>query len=208
MKFDLTFLRNLNEKSSFEKSPKCFMAKSYPCSVESDPVSHSDETDGGNDHSIWAASIGTTRSASIPLPSSHVPRTQSEVQLTIDEEAAEQRDARMFDRLVNGIRERQQQSYLANPAHLENSLEQRISRLVQARLAPLGEVSHLQDDSNNEDLPPNEIFTQNQDNSDAWSISGYEHDEQAPPLPIHVARQEVTGDEHCDKDEGLFEMDL
>lgn len=47
------------------------------------------------------------KSQSIPLPSSHVHRTQSEVQLCEDMETAERRDLNMFYRLVNGIRERQ-----------------------------------------------------------------------------------------------------
>lgn len=45
-------------------------------------------------------------SPNIPLPTSHVHRTQSEIQLSIDEAAAEQRDFHMFYRLVNGIRQR------------------------------------------------------------------------------------------------------
>jgi hypothetical protein len=48
-------------------------------------------------------------SQSIPLPRSHVHRTQSEVQLCEDMETAERRDLTMFYRLVNGIRERQMQ---------------------------------------------------------------------------------------------------
>jgi hypothetical protein len=47
------------------------------------------------------------KSKSIPLPRSHVHRTQSEVQLCEDMETAERRDLNMFYRLVNGIRERQ-----------------------------------------------------------------------------------------------------
>lgn len=47
------------------------------------------------------------RSESIPLPSSHVHRTHSEVQLCEDMESAELRDLNMFYRLVNGIRDRQ-----------------------------------------------------------------------------------------------------
>jgi hypothetical protein len=47
------------------------------------------------------------KSQSIPLPSTHVHRTQSEVQLSEDMETAERRDLNMFYRLVNGIRERQ-----------------------------------------------------------------------------------------------------
>eukprot|EP00568_Trieres_chinensis_P017667 CAMPEP_0183328092 /NCGR_PEP_ID=MMETSP0160_2-20130417/84107_1 /TAXON_ID=2839 ORGANISM="Odontella Sinensis, Strain Grunow 1884" /NCGR_SAMPLE_ID=MMETSP0160_2 /ASSEMBLY_ACC=CAM_ASM_000250 /LENGTH=255 /DNA_ID=CAMNT_0025496249 /DNA_START=41 /DNA_END=809 /DNA_ORIENTATION=- len=44
----------------------------------------------------------------IPLPSTHVHRTKSELQLDEDQHAAEWRDRCMFQRLVVGIRERQQ----------------------------------------------------------------------------------------------------
>jgi hypothetical protein len=226
MKFDLTFLVNPNEKSSFVKSPKFFMEKSYACSVGSSPVSHSDETESGNDHSILGTSMGTTRSASIPLPPSHVPRTQSEVQLSIDQEVAEQRDARMFDRLVNGIRERQQhqyhqyqqQSFTLPSTHWENSLEQRLSRIVQARLEPLGESSARSMEPD-EQLPTEIVATEHHnhefphDASDAWSISGYDHEEEqgGPFTSITATSREQSLDpeeDHIQDDEGLFEMEL
>jgi hypothetical protein len=47
------------------------------------------------------------RSKTIPMPTYHVPRTKSEVQLHEDMAAAEWRDLCMFYRVVNGIRERQ-----------------------------------------------------------------------------------------------------
>jgi hypothetical protein len=50
---------------------------------------------------------GRKMSQSMPFPSTHVHRTQSEIQLCEDEEMAERRDLTMFYRLVNGIRERQ-----------------------------------------------------------------------------------------------------
>jgi hypothetical protein len=52
----------------------------------------------------------SSRSTSIPLPPTHVHRTQSELQLDQDQQVADQRDATMFYRLVNGIRERHYQS--------------------------------------------------------------------------------------------------
>jgi hypothetical protein len=45
-------------------------------------------------------------SQSIPLPSTYVSRTESEVQLALDVAIAERRDKRMFHRLINGIHER------------------------------------------------------------------------------------------------------
>jgi hypothetical protein len=213
MKFDLTFLIHPNEKSSFEKPHNFFMEKSHACSVDPSPVvSHSDETEGGcNDHSsILGTSMGTTRSASIPLPSSHVPRTQSEVQLSIDEEAAEQRDARMFDRLVNGIRVRQQQqqsSIMHSNRHWDNSLEQSLSRIAQARLAPLSESVRSVDHN---DEPPVEIVAQYHhefphEASDAWSISGYDNEEQ---YDTFNEQDNVEDEDNIQDDGGLFEMDF
>ena len=46
-------------------------------------------------------------SRSIPLPTSHVHRTQSELQLCEDLAVADHRDMAMFVRLVNGIRDKQ-----------------------------------------------------------------------------------------------------
>jgi hypothetical protein len=48
-------------------------------------------------------------SNNIPLPSSYVSRTESEVQLAMDVAAAERRDERMFHRLINGIQDRHRQ---------------------------------------------------------------------------------------------------
>jgi len=50
------------------------------------------------------------KSLAIPMPASHVHRTNSEIQLHDDTAAAEYRDRCMFNRLVKGIRHRQQQS--------------------------------------------------------------------------------------------------
>lgn len=222
MKFDLTFLLHptSSEKTSCDKHLKCSMAKSSLSSLESNPVSHSDETDGGNDHHMMGTSMGTTRSTSIPLPSSHVPRTQSEVQLSIDEEAAEERDARMFYRLVNGIRERHQQQQTALDAlHWQNSYEQSISRIVQARLTPLAkEGARLADQvpvaTEPTKLSPEPDQVHHQDPSDAWSISGYEEEQQPQPgsVPFHLAHQPVDEDDEegnsSPEEEGLFEMDL
>jgi len=49
------------------------------------------------------------KSLAIPMPASHVHRTDSEIQLHEDTTAAEYRDRCMFNRLVGGIRHRQQQ---------------------------------------------------------------------------------------------------
>lgn len=219
MKFDLTFLINPNEKASFDKPLDCSMVKSYASSFESNPASRSDETDGDNDH-ILGTSMGTTRSTSIPLPSSHVPRTQSELQLSIDEEAAEQRDARMFYRLVNGIRERQQhqqqqQSVAMSSLHCANSsLEDSISRLVRARLTPLDHCSSDDDHLHPEaESDPHEVLTASDGlppaaaEPDSWSISGYDHEEQKPSRSLHRLN-EGTEEEDYHDDEAFFELDF
>jgi hypothetical protein len=51
---------------------------------------------------------GCFTSRSIPLPSTYVPRTESEAQLALDVAAAERRDERMFRRLIYGIHDRHQ----------------------------------------------------------------------------------------------------
>lgn len=51
-------------------------------------------------------------SLAIPLPASHIQRTESELQLSEDMAAAEYRDYCMFNRLVSGIRQRQHEYYV------------------------------------------------------------------------------------------------
>lgn len=51
------------------------------------------------------------KSLAIPLPESHIHRTDSELQLHEDMAVAEYRDRCMFNRLVSGIRHRQQLHY-------------------------------------------------------------------------------------------------
>lgn len=87
------------------------------------------------------------RSRNIPLPLSHVQRTQSEAQLCEDMETAEQRDLNMFCRLVNGIRERQMDLVRENessaaaaafydPAHALTEAEQSLAHIIHTRNAP------------------------------------------------------------------------
>jgi hypothetical protein len=68
-------------------------------------------SDGAAPLQGWGASSPSSpeqqSSKTIPLPSSHVHRTQSELQLYEDMELAERKDMNMFYRLVNGIRDRQ-----------------------------------------------------------------------------------------------------
>lgn len=197
MKFDLTFFLLNDDEVATAEQRKSSMQKLRPSSPE---CTHSEESTG-NDR-ILRTSMGTARSTSIPLPSSHVSRTQSELQLSIDEEAAEQRDARMFHRMVNGIRERQHQAVVDGFGILPKSFDQSISRIVQARLAPLDfggrtaeHHSILSVDSPAED--------EQIDDSEAWSISGFENDQPSPM--IDGFEDEELGRED---EEGVFEMDL
>lgn len=91
------------------------------------------------------------KSQNIPLPESHVHRTQSEVQLCQDMESAEQRDLNMFYRLVNGIRDRQMHLVRDNessnaaaayydPAHGLTEAEQSLARIIHTRNAPVATV--------------------------------------------------------------------
>ncbi|KAG7342325.1 hypothetical protein IV203_007418 [Nitzschia inconspicua] len=123
---------------------------------------------------ITSATINR-RSESIPLPSSHVHRTHSEVQLCEDMETAERRDLNMFYRLVNGIRERQM--HLVHEHHPQDALvsselhhhshgfydrgsevaESCVAHIIHTRNAPLDTTSHVHLHSNDHStsLPSN-----------------------------------------------------
>ncbi|KAG7363493.1 hypothetical protein IV203_026854 [Nitzschia inconspicua] len=125
---------------------------------------------------ITSATINR-RSESIPLPSSHVHRTHSEVQLCEDMETAERRDLNMFYRLVNGIRERQM--HLVHEHHPQDALvsselhhhghgfydrgsdvaESFVAHIIHTRNAPLDTTSHVHPNSNDHSasLPSNNI---------------------------------------------------
>jgi hypothetical protein len=64
-------------------------------------------TDTWNNGSLKPA-VPTKYSSSIPLPPTHVSRTESEVQLAMDIAAAERHDERMFHRLIYGMHSRHQ----------------------------------------------------------------------------------------------------
>jgi len=88
------------------------------------------------------------RSQNIPLPMSHMHRTQSEVQLCEDMETAEQRDLNMFYRLVNGIRDRQMDLVRENessaaaaafydPEHALTEAERSLAHIIHTRNGPV-----------------------------------------------------------------------
>lgn len=65
-----------------------------------------------NDSTDYSQSASSSYTQAIPLPDSHIHRTESELQLSEDMAIAEYRDQCMFDRLVNGIRRKQQLNYI------------------------------------------------------------------------------------------------
>jgi hypothetical protein len=55
--------------------------------------------------------LPTTKSLAIPLPPTHIHRTDSELELDENMAMAEYRDIRMFNRIVSGMQQRQQMLY-------------------------------------------------------------------------------------------------
>ena len=147
-----------------------------------------------------AGSVGThCTSRSIPLPSSHVARTHSEVQLSIDEQLAEARDVNMFYRLVNGIRERHQEA-------------EGISGLVQTRMTPLQQPKATVQDETNTPFPdvsvqiPSLVKHQEESAGDSWSITGFSPtDEGALPGALDSHHKNYDTD---DEDTEIFAMDM
>lgn len=86
-------------------------------SIFENRVEHSQTIENGvttNDYSFYPYEESPPpRSSAIPLPKSHIHRTESEANLTENLKLAEFRDQCMFNRLVNGI-QRQQQQLLYN----------------------------------------------------------------------------------------------
>jgi len=156
-----------------------------------------------------------TRSSSIPLPSSHVARTQSEVQLSIDQAAAEERDIHMFYRLVNGIRQRQ--NALRSPEDHDAHSDRSIARIFQTRRAQIRSTDNMlleeqesdQDKDHQVPHPPqwqalsslrgrtSEIST------DSWSITGFDG-----PEPTTTESGTTETQEDFEEEEGIFSLDL
>jgi len=165
------------------------------------------------------------RSQTIPMPRTHVPRTNSEVQLREDTEAAEWRDLCMFYRVVNGIRERQ-----SNPSS-QTSLDRcNADDGVQITTKPESLehfVAHYQDaDEETSNVTPYEssseasphtrhyrhqaegFLSQRQPQEpevDEWSISGYEELEAPMFSTFNVP---VVEDDDDDEEDCVFSMEL
>jgi hypothetical protein len=159
------------------------------------------------------------RSKTIPMPTYHIPRTKSEVQLHEDMEAAEWRDLCMFYRVVNGIRERQLLDSsncsgdndgfkICSNENIESMMPtmDRTSRQSLALLNPNissreidpTEIYFCQTDGLQQILAPQ--LEARPDINDGWSISGY--DEVDPSYTI------VPVIEDDDVDDAVFSMEL
>ncbi|GKY99082.1 hypothetical protein MPSEU_000863900 [Mayamaea pseudoterrestris] len=164
--------------------------------------------------SLEVADNAASRSTSIPLPTSHVQRTQSELQLDQDEEVADQRDATMFYRLVNGIRERHYGTHDEQLDHSERSLRS----IMQARLSSeqeqarsMGGSHHFQFHQQqrmgmgvavNHISPIAESMPRN---ADEWSITGF-NDPPLAPMNFHISQQPAV-DDLLETDSDIFDLD-
>lgn len=144
--------------------------------------------------------VPVRRSSGIPMPSSHIHRTESELQLHSDMEAAEWRDLQMFHRLVKGISMKQQQCLqnkwlrddshqttdviLRNERSIKNIISTRQQHIIPACATEedsisfsLDERSHHQEDSLS--IISQSSFGVSHDMAcspfveDDWSVSGY-----------------------------------
>jgi hypothetical protein len=192
-------------------------------SVESPAEISSSADYSGQDDVVPNLSRPHSRSSSaatsdaIPLPSSHVHRTQSELQFDEDKEVAEQRDSTMFYRLVNGIRERNGGDTVDDDAvsHsercLRNIIHTRLSN-VQARSVD-AHHSHLQRQwLGAVDRARTQISTISEASpecADDWSISGF-NEQQKPldqPPPPQAVQLRSAGGPIADPEDEIFALD-
>jgi hypothetical protein len=158
------------------------------------------------------------RSSSIPLPSSHVHRTQSELQLSLDQEVAEQRDVDMFYRLVNGIRDRQDR----HSEQMASSSEQSIASIMLTRYRDLGRdsdpaMSHVSPDNNGPHHGPlhmpftstdhGDPYSMQEDEAEEWSISGFEQEDSRAATTAAQLAPPPRQDHDTDGEE-IFDLDL
>lgn len=164
------------------------------------------------------------RSRTIPLPSTHIARTQSELQLSEDMAAAEWKDMCMFYRVVGGIRERQEQccsngvAIHEEPKRHHSTREQTpirdwtgkdVSATVDttARVTPFETPSRDATPPSQGRLPPYPqsllLRTPRLNSDGGWSITGFEDDAQSPETnPLALIEQDSFDDG------AVFVMDL
>jgi hypothetical protein len=202
MLFDLTFMV---DKDGIKEDPIARQARNDVPAWNSNNGSEHAANPVTSTSTSSSAGTTSTRSQNIPLPSTHVQRTQSEVQFAIDQEAAEERDVHMFYRLVNGIRERQVSPHPHTSSEEQQSAqsaERSIASIVHTRLAPVRSGNTLDASRHH--------YVSGESNTDGWSITGYEVQGQestgtaAPTAPV----PQVDDPEETEDDEGVFEMEL
>lgn len=141
--------------------------------------------------------LAQSSSRAISLPSTHIPRTQSEQQLRDDTAAAEWRDLCMFHRLVGGIRERQvdrwrrRQTYSSSPNGVE------CDKMIERSIANI--VRYHQEDLNSYD--EEEYFIEDRTNS------LFEYNNQAPSMS-NIPFYDDDEPLQTDDTEDVFTMDL
>lgn len=177
------------------------------------------QPEGSHQHAINAdkpqSSVRPRRARSlpsqaIPLPKSHVARTNSELQLYEDMNAAEWRDLSMFYRVVHGIKQRQQATVPNDDqgndqeacdgsrkrlrsagCHLQPEGPQerhdRFSRLRETHddiyLQPcLRQPSRLAGVTLNQPFIPNAVLEEDAEENGGWSITGYSEEASSPRL--------------------------
>jgi hypothetical protein len=215
MKLDLTlFLQDASEerirKINFMPQPSSKDTNTWSRTLEG-----SSTTSDNMREQASGTLVGTRRSTtgSIPLPSSHVHRTQSEVQLSLDEEAAERRDTSMFYRLVNGIRERQHvishdsstNEHVESVRSITGILHTRLANIAPGALPDAGTLkshdeeedseSHGLTDATNDEVPRG---------AGGWSITGYNHN----PAANSATMATDALDKEANDDDCIFDLDF
>jgi hypothetical protein len=149
----------------------------------------------------------TQASHSIPLPSNHVHRTESEVQLQAGLEAAERRNLRMFYRLVNGIRMRQESPKTA-PVESYDSWSSAPADANSILFRPENQFSITEGTSlDYEEVAPADGWQRSSSAppcvaNDDWSITGFS--DHRPLTEIGV----LSDTEDAADDDGVFDIDM
>ena len=184
----------------------------------------------GSPPSHLSSSQAIKRSEKIPLPSSHIQRTQSEVQLCQEMANAERRDLNMFYRLVNGIRDRQtflaRNSETLTPPMTES--ERSIASIINTRNTHIGRPSFMleaicSNDGHDNDVSPQAAALPNtihmrlnsrhltaseSSENDQWSVSGFETNEGPSASPCLDYHQQVEHQQISSDEEEIFSLDL
>eukprot|EP00978_Attheya_sp_CCMP212_P049374 scaffold656680_cov51-Attheya_sp.AAC.1 len=170
------------------------------------------------------------RSETIPVPRSHIPHTDSELQLHENMADAEWRDICMYDRLVRGIYERyykiatgtyEQSISVVAIKTMEQSLESIESTRRQScasslqiqAVTPSGSTeSSLCSSLPEKDELNNDIPVQQLESEQEWSISGFENIdwERSADLKSSGSTINTSEMEHSDDDEDtdIFNLEL